>query len=66
VAASSCLVVDHNLPGTNGLQTIVKLRERRISVPAILVTSHPSALLLKRATSRYSHRGEAVYRGWAY
>jgi FixJ family two-component response regulator len=50
VAASSCLVVDHNLPGTNGLQTIVKLRERHISVPAILVTSHPSALLLERAT----------------
>jgi FixJ family two-component response regulator len=49
VAASSCLVVDHNLPGTNGLQTIVKLRERHISVPAILVTSHPSALLTERA-----------------
>ena len=49
LGASSCLVVDHNLPGTNGLQTIVKLRERHISVPAILVTSHPSALLMERA-----------------
>jgi FixJ family two-component response regulator len=49
LGASSCLVVDHNLPGTNGLQTIAKLRERRISVPAILITSYPSALLMKRA-----------------
>jgi FixJ family two-component response regulator len=49
LSASSCLVVDHNLPGTNGLQTIAKLRERRISVPAILITSHPSALLMERA-----------------
>jgi FixJ family two-component response regulator len=49
LGASSCLVVDQKLPGTNGLQTIAKLRERRISVPAILITSHPSALLMERA-----------------
>jgi FixJ family two-component response regulator len=49
LGASSCLVVDQKLPGMNGLQAIAKLRERRISVPAILITSHPSALLMERA-----------------
>jgi FixJ family two-component response regulator len=49
LGASSCLIVDHNLPGMDGLETIAKLRERRISVPAILITSHPSALVIERA-----------------
>src|SRR5215211_4307977 len=45
----ACLVVDHNMPGMNGLDLVAKLRDRRVSVPAILITSHPSAAVSNRA-----------------
>jgi two-component system response regulator FixJ len=40
-----CFVVDQKLPGMTGLELIARLRDRHISAPAILITSHPSALL---------------------
>lgn len=46
-----CLVVDQQLPGINGIDLIAKLRDRKISVPAILVTTHPSAVLRERAAN---------------
>jgi FixJ family two-component response regulator len=49
LAASNCLVVDQNLPGMSGLDAIVRLRERHVSVPAILITSHPSLAVRERA-----------------
>jgi FixJ family two-component response regulator len=49
LGASSCLIVDHYLPGISGLEAIERLRERCIRVPAILITSHPSAAVAKRA-----------------
>jgi FixJ family two-component response regulator len=49
LAASNCLVVDQNLPGMSGLEAIVRLRLRNISVPAILITSHPSLAVRERA-----------------
>ena len=45
----SCLVVDHRLPGMAGLDLIFKLREQSVSAPAILITSHPTAELARRA-----------------
>lgn len=45
----SCLVVDERMPGITGLDLISKLREQRISVPAILITSQPTAELARRA-----------------
>jgi two-component system response regulator FixJ len=47
--ACACFVVDQNMPGMNGLDLIAKLRERRISTPAILITTHPSAAVIERA-----------------
>ena len=44
-----CLVIDQKLTGMNGLDLIGQLRERRNSVPAILITSHPSLSLRERA-----------------
>jgi len=49
LAESSCLVIDHNLPGMTGLEAIAELRERRVLVPAILITTHPSAATTERA-----------------
>jgi two-component system, LuxR family, response regulator FixJ len=44
-----CFVIDQKMPGMNGLDLIATLRERRISAPAILITSHPNGLLRERA-----------------
>ena len=44
-----CLVVDLNLPGVNGLTLIARLRSAGVRVPAILVTTNPSALVRARA-----------------
>jgi two-component system, LuxR family, response regulator FixJ len=46
-----CLIVDFNLPGMNGLALVGKLRERGISMPAILITTHPSPALRQRAAA---------------
>jgi FixJ family two-component response regulator len=46
-----CLVVDQKLPGISGIDLIAKLRDREISVPAILVTTHPSLALRKCAAN---------------
>ena len=47
--ACSCLVVDHKMPGMTGLDLIAKLRDRHVSVPAILMTGQPNAVLSERA-----------------
>ena len=47
--ACACFVVDQNIPGISGLDLITRLRERRISTPAILMTTHPSASVSERA-----------------
>ena len=48
---SGCLVTDYNLPGMNGLDLPARLRERKINLPAILITTHPSAAVRSRAAS---------------
>jgi two-component system, LuxR family, response regulator FixJ len=45
----ACFVIDQNMPGMRGLDLIAKLRERRISSPAILITGDPSAAVIDRA-----------------
>ena len=48
---SGCLVADYNLPGMNGLDLLARLRERKVRLPAILITTHPSAAVRRRAAS---------------
>jgi FixJ family two-component response regulator len=48
---SGCLVADYNLPGMNGLDLLQVLRDRGVKLPAILITSHPTAAVRSRATS---------------
>ena len=45
----SCLVVDQRMPGIAGLDLIGKLRAQSVLAPAILITSHPTAELARRA-----------------
>jgi two-component system response regulator FixJ len=44
-----CLVIDQNIPDLSGLDLVVELRHRSISVPVILITSNPPRTLLARA-----------------
>jgi two-component system response regulator FixJ len=44
-----CLVIDQNMPGMNGLDLVAQLRARDAPVPAILITSYPTAALRARA-----------------
>jgi two-component system response regulator FixJ len=48
-AGAECLVIDQNMRGMNGLDLVATLRDRNESVPAILMTSHPTAKLRERA-----------------
>lgn len=50
---AACMVVDLILPGMDGLELIETLRARGVTLPAILITTHPTA----------QTRGEAAERG---
>ncbi len=47
--AEGCLVLDQHLPGMTGLDLLALLRARQVDLPAILITTHPSAAVRKRA-----------------
>ena len=49
--AFSCLVVDYHMPAMNGLGLVAVLRDRRISIPAILMTAHPDESMRTRAAA---------------
>ena len=46
-----CVIVDFYIPRMNGLDLVDKLRQQQISLPAILITSHPSNAVRERAAS---------------
>lgn len=46
-----CLVVDFHIPGHDGLSVIARLRARQVDMPAILITSTPSATVVRRAAA---------------
>ena len=44
-----CLVIDFKLPDMDGLSLLAALRDRAVRLPAVLITSNPSASLRRRA-----------------
>ena len=49
--SSSCLVLDYHMPGIDGLGVVAVLRDRRILIPAILMTAHPDENMRKQAAA---------------
>jgi two-component system response regulator FixJ len=43
-----CLIIDYNMPGSNGLELLSSLRVRNCTLPAILATTHANADLRRR------------------
>jgi FixJ family two-component response regulator len=50
-----CLVTDYHLRGMNGLELLARLRERKVKLPAIVITSHPSVAVRSKAASAGAH-----------
>jgi FixJ family two-component response regulator len=44
----ACLVVDQRLPGVSGIDALEILRQRRVDLPAIVITTAPDARLRAR------------------
>ena len=49
--ACRCFVIDQRLPGIDGVDLVAKLRDRNVTIPAILITTHPSPIVKRRAAS---------------
>jgi two-component system response regulator FixJ len=48
VLGDGCLVLDHKLPGMDGLELVETLRSRGIQLPTVLITT-PTATVVRRA-----------------
>jgi two-component system, LuxR family, response regulator FixJ len=48
-----CFVIDQRMPGMTGMELITKLRERKVSTPAILIISQPNKVLSARAAEAH-------------
>ena len=48
-ATGACIIIDYLLPGLSGLDTLARLRAAGETTPAILITTHPSRAVRKRA-----------------
>ena len=46
--AKSCLLIDYYMPAMNGLELLARLRDRGVSIPAMVITSHPNRKLRER------------------
>ena len=49
--SGACFIIDYLLPDSSGLELLQRLRSEGHTIPAILITSHPAALVRSIAAS---------------
>jgi two-component system, LuxR family, response regulator FixJ len=49
VPEAGCLLIDYYMPGMTGLELVAELRRRKIKLPALLITGHPSVAVRRQA-----------------
>ncbi len=50
-AEVDCLVVDYKMPQMNGLDVTIRLRQRNVTAPVILITGYPDRYLEAKAAA---------------
>lgn len=50
-APPACIVLDQNMRGLTGLETLVRLRARGVTLPALLITAHLTLALRQNAAA---------------
>jgi FixJ family two-component response regulator len=48
---TSCVIADVNMPGTNGVELLLRLRGRGSRIPFIFITAFPEAAVSRQASS---------------
>src|SRR5262245_4341904 len=51
--ANSCLLIDYYMPAMNGLELLARLRDRGVSIPAMVITGHPNRTLRDRIAAAW-------------
>jgi len=46
--AKSCMLIDYYMPAMNGLELLARLRDRGVSIPAMVITGYPNRRLRDR------------------
>lgn len=49
LSRADCIVLDYKMPGMDGFEVLERLKERKLSVPIILITSSATAAIRARA-----------------
>jgi FixJ family two-component response regulator len=47
-----CLILDYRLPKMNGLQLLAELRKRRVTLPAVLITTPEPSVIAQAAAAK--------------
>jgi FixJ family two-component response regulator len=48
---ADCIVVDYKMPGMNGIDLALRLRERKVKTPVVMITGYPDESISSRAAA---------------